>query len=82
MTTLRFGVMSTADIAIKKVIPGMRRSALGEVVAIASRDGDRAAAVARDLGIPRAHGSTTSMPSGPSPPSRPASTSCARSRWP
>jgi predicted dehydrogenase len=65
MTTLRFGVMSTADIAIKKVIPGMRRSALGEVVAIASRDGDRAAAVARDLGIPRAHGSYEALLADP-----------------
>ena len=39
---LRMGVLSTADIAVKKVIPGMRRSALVEVVAIASRQAGRA----------------------------------------
>ena len=52
---VRWGILSTADIAINKVIPGIRRSARGEVVAIASREGDRAAAVAARLGIPRAH---------------------------
>ena len=55
--TLRFGILSTADIAIRKVIPGMRRSVLGEVVAIASREGTRAKVVADQLGIPRAHDS-------------------------
>ena len=35
---LRWGVLSTARIATEKVIPGMRRAARGEVVAIASRD--------------------------------------------
>jgi predicted dehydrogenase len=65
MAALRFGILSTADIAITKVIPGMRRSALGEVVAIASRDGARAAAVARDLAIPRAHGSYEALLADP-----------------
>ena len=54
---LRMGVLSTADIALQKVIPGMRRSALVEVVAIASRQAGRAETVARELAIPRAHGS-------------------------
>src|SRR5215204_2053549 len=54
---LRWGVLSTADIAVQKVIPGIGRSARGEVVAIASRDRDRAGRVARALGIARAHGS-------------------------
>jgi predicted dehydrogenase len=57
MSKLRIGVLSTADIAIKKVIPGMRRADRVEVVAIASRDGDQARAVADRLEIPRAHGS-------------------------
>ena len=52
---LRWGILSTADIAVRKVIPGMRRSRRGEVVAIASREGARAETVARDLAIPRAH---------------------------
>jgi predicted dehydrogenase len=52
---LRWGVLSTADIAVRKVIPGIRRSVRGDVVAIASRDAGRAREVARALGIPRAH---------------------------
>ena len=54
---LRIGVLSTANIAVSKVIPGMRRSALVDVVAIASRDVGRAETVARELAIPRTHGS-------------------------
>jgi predicted dehydrogenase len=54
---LRWGVMSTADIATRKVIPGLRRAERSELVAIASRDGERARAVAAELGIARAHGS-------------------------
>lgn len=57
MSTLRIGVLSTADIARRKVIPGMRRATRAEVAAIASRDGDRARQVAAELGIPRAHDS-------------------------
>ena len=54
---LRWGVLSTAGIAREKWIPGVRRSARGEVVAIASRDGETAAQTARALGIPRTHAS-------------------------
>ena len=65
MSKLRIGVLSTADIAIKKVIPGMRRAARVDVVAIASRDGDQALAVADRLGIPRAHGSYDALLADP-----------------
>ena len=65
MSKLRIGVLSTADIAIKKVIPGMRRAARVEVAAIASRDGDQARAVADRLGIPRAHGSYAALLADP-----------------
>ena len=54
---VRWGIVSTADIGIKKVIPGIMKSAHSEVVAIASRDLDRAQAAAAKLGIPRAYGS-------------------------
>ncbi len=56
---LRWGVLSTADIARKKWIPGVRRAPeqRGEVVAIGSRDEDVARRVADELAIPRAHGS-------------------------
>jgi predicted dehydrogenase len=52
---LRWGVLSTASIATQKVIPGLRRTARNEVVAIASRSADAANAAARDLGIGTAH---------------------------
>jgi D-xylose 1-dehydrogenase (NADP+, D-xylono-1,5-lactone-forming) len=51
---VRWGVLSTARIN-RKVIPGLQ--AAGEVVAIASRDADRAAATAREFGIPGVHSS-------------------------
>jgi predicted dehydrogenase len=57
MTTLRIGILSTADIARKKVIPGFRRAERCEVAAIASRDGARARAVADELGIATAYDS-------------------------
>ena len=53
---LRFGVLSTARIALNQFIPAARQSALGQVVAIASRDPARAAAAAREAEIPRSHG--------------------------
>ena len=55
--TLRWGILGTAGIAVKKVIPAIQRTDSGEVVAIASRDRERAAAVASSLGIPTSYGS-------------------------
>jgi predicted dehydrogenase len=57
MTALRWGILSTADIGVSKVIPAIQRAADCEVVAIASRDGARARAAADELGIPVAHAS-------------------------
>lgn len=57
MTKLRWGILGTAKIAREKVIPGLRRSATGEIMGIASRDQARAEANARVFGIPRAYGS-------------------------
>jgi predicted dehydrogenase len=54
---LRWGILSTADIARRKVVPGIRKAGNCEVVAIGSRDAERARSVADELGIPRAHGS-------------------------
>jgi predicted dehydrogenase len=54
---LRWGILSTANIGMKKVIPGIQKADRCEVVAIASRDADVAKAAADRLGIPRAHGS-------------------------
>jgi len=55
--TIRWGVLSTAAIATRKVIPGIQRSRRGAVVAIASRDLARASEAAAALGIARAYGS-------------------------
>ena len=54
---IRWGVLSTANIAVTKVIPGMQRSALCEIAAIASRDKGKAQRVARALGIDKTYGS-------------------------
>jgi predicted dehydrogenase len=57
MSELRWGILSTADIARRKVVPGIRRAKRCRLVAIASRDADRATLVAHELDIPTAHGS-------------------------
>ncbi len=57
MSTLRWGILSTADIGMEKVTPAIQAAAGCEVVAIASRDLSRAEAAAETLGIPTAHGS-------------------------
>jgi predicted dehydrogenase len=53
---MRFGVLSTANIGRAAVIPAIRRSE-HEVVAVASRDPDRAREFADEMGIDRAYGS-------------------------
>jgi predicted dehydrogenase len=57
MSDLRWGILSTANIARTKVIPGIQGASGCRVVAIASRDPGQARQVAGELGIPRAHGS-------------------------
>lgn len=53
---LRWGVLSTANIGLAKVIPAIQRSANGKVVALASRDVDKGRAAASKLGIDRVYG--------------------------
>ena len=43
---VRWGVLGCAAIATRKVVPAMQRSPRSDVVAIASRNGERAAAAA------------------------------------
>jgi len=52
-----WGVLSTAKIGRERVLPGMRKSDLLEIRALASRDEARARSAAEALGIPRAYGS-------------------------
>jgi predicted dehydrogenase len=54
---LRWGVLSTARIGTRKVIPAMQRGQFSTVTAIASRDLAHARAAAAELGIPTAYGS-------------------------
>jgi predicted dehydrogenase len=54
---LRWGVLSTAKIALTKVLPGMQQGEQTEIAAIASRDLDKALQAAARLGIARAYGS-------------------------
>lgn len=54
---VRWGILSTAAIGMKKVIPGIQRSPHSLVTAIASRELGRAQAAAKRLGIPKAYGS-------------------------
>ncbi|MHB8960573.1 MAG: Gfo/Idh/MocA family protein [Candidatus Limnocylindrales bacterium] len=65
MTRLRWGILSTADIALTKVIPGMRRAQRCEVLAIASRDGVRARTAANAHRIARAYDSYEALLADP-----------------
>src|ERR1035441_6824509 len=65
MKKVRWGVLGAANIAIKRVIPSMQAGERCEIVGIASRDGGRAQAAARELGIPKAYGSYEEMLADP-----------------
>ena len=54
---VRWGILGTASIALRKVIPAMQRSPWCEITAIASRDAAKAKQAAADLNIPNAYGS-------------------------
>jgi predicted dehydrogenase len=54
---VRWGVLSTAQIGKSQVIPAMKAGMVTEIVAIASRDEQRAKQAASELGIPKAYGS-------------------------
>src|SRR5215203_5784002 len=54
---VRWGILSTAKIALAKVIPAMQRSEWCEITAIASRNVAKAQEAAEALGIPKAYSS-------------------------
>ncbi|HEX9448455.1 MAG TPA: Gfo/Idh/MocA family oxidoreductase, partial [Dongiaceae bacterium] len=62
---LRWGIVSTAKIAVEKVIPGLLRSERCDVQAIASRALDQAQAAAQKLRIPKAYGSYDALLADP-----------------
>jgi predicted dehydrogenase len=62
---IRWGILSTAKIGRTQVIPAIKQSQLGEVVAIASSDKAKAEHTAADLDIPKAYGSYEELLSDP-----------------
>ncbi|HNP70306.1 MAG TPA: Gfo/Idh/MocA family oxidoreductase [Kouleothrix sp.] len=54
---VRWGVISTANIGRRAILPAIRRSHNGVLVAVGSRDLAKARAFAHELDIPRAYGS-------------------------
>jgi predicted dehydrogenase len=65
MKPVKWGIISTANIGVAKVIPGMLKSGELEVVAISSRNEKTAKEWARKLGIPKAYGSYEAMLADP-----------------
>jgi predicted dehydrogenase len=65
MKVLRIGVLSTANIGLKKVIPAMQQGEFTRVTAIASRDLAQARKAATSLGIPKAYGSYEALLADP-----------------
>jgi predicted dehydrogenase len=62
---VRWGVLSTARIAMKKVIPGMLKSRLLTLTGIASRDLAHAQAAVSEIGVGRPYGSYEDMLADP-----------------
>ncbi|MEZ5426962.1 MAG: Gfo/Idh/MocA family oxidoreductase [Pyrinomonadaceae bacterium] len=52
---VRWGVLGTANIAVKKVIPAMRSGRFCTIAAIASRNAEKAGRAAGTLGIPKSY---------------------------
>jgi len=56
MSRVKWGILSTANIGVKRVIPAIIGGERGVVAAIASRDAERAARTAASFGIARSYG--------------------------
>ena len=54
---VKWGVISTANIGVQKVLPAMQQGEFTDLAAIASRDPNKAKTTAQALGIPRHYGS-------------------------
>jgi len=62
---IRWGVLSTANIGMKRVIPSMQAMRNGDVVAISSRAEQAARDAAAKLGIPKSYGSYEALLADP-----------------
>lgn len=65
MQPVRWGILSTAKISRTKVVPGMMKSSLCDIVAVASRDEASAREMAGELGIRKAYGSYEALLADP-----------------
>jgi predicted dehydrogenase len=65
MRKIRWGVISTASIALVEVLPAMQKGDHTQVVAIASRNLEKAQEAAQQLGIPKAYGSYAELLADP-----------------
>src|ERR1700726_1632873 len=61
MSKVKWGILSTANIGVKRVIPAIIAGHRGVVAAIASRDAERAARIAASFGITRGYGNYQSL---------------------
>jgi predicted dehydrogenase len=65
MEKVRWGVLSPAMIALKRVIPAMREATNAVVLGIASRDAGRARAAAEEAGVEKSYGSYEALLADP-----------------
>jgi predicted dehydrogenase len=66
MKKTNWGILSTANIGVKRVIPAIAAGRHGVLAGIASRDGARAARVAQEFGIARSYDSYQALLDDPS----------------
>ena len=64
MEQLRYGILSTASI-VPRFVNALKASGTGTVLAIASRESDRAQAMGEKLGIPKSYGSYENLLADP-----------------
>jgi predicted dehydrogenase len=62
---IRWGILSTANHALKILVPAIREAKFGEVVAIVSRDAAKAQQAATEHGIPTSYGSYEALLADP-----------------
>ena len=62
---INWGILSTANIGLEKVIPAIQNSASSNVLGIASRNAERAAQAAKDLGIQKTYASYEALIADP-----------------
>ena len=65
MDKIRWGILSTAKIGLKQVIPALQKSNICKVTAIASRSQEKSEVAASSLGIEKAYGSYTDLLADP-----------------